>query len=1023
MTKFYLYVSRYLTVLFILVASLAMAQNRTVTGKVTSADDGSAIPGVNVLEKGTSNGAVTDSNGAFTISVAPNAVLVFSFVGLASQEVNVGNQSVIDVIMASDVTSLSEIVVIGYGTVEKKDLTGSVVAITDKSFNRGVMSSPQDLIVGKVAGVQVVQGSGAPGSAAQIRIRGGSSVNASNDPLIVIDGFPVDNGTNADGTPRIAGQANALSTINPNDIESFTVLKDASATAIYGSRASNGVILITTKKGASGKPQLSYNLQVSNSRPIEYIDVLEADEYRDLVRGFQGTMGIDLTAVDRLGAGSTNWQNEIYRNAWSQDHNLSLSGTTKAVPYRISYGFTDQQGILKTTEMKRHSVNLNLSPSFLDDNLKVNASLKGSFQKNNFGDDGAVGSAVAFDPTQSIKNGNTRYGGYYAWTVTPNIPLPDGSSGMNINGNPNTLATSNPLALLQFTDNRSDVKRWIGNLQLDYRFSFLPELRANVNMGFDHSESEGFNNVTKEMSYTNNQGRLTDYTGENDSKLFDLYFNYVKEFGEHKIDATAGYSYQSFQRDGSNFVRNVDETVYTDYELDFSDDTDVDGDTVARQNIPNPNYLVSFFGRVNYSYNSKYLLTATLRYDGSSRFSEDNRWGMFPAVALAWRLKEESFLQDVNVLSDLKFRVGYGITGQQDIGQTYPYLAQYQESTPTAQYQFGGTFYNTLRPSAYDANIKWEETSTLNFGFDFGFFDNKLTGSIDYYSRETKDLINNIPIAAGTNFSNFLTTNVGNVENKGIELTLNYQPIKTSDLTWDIGFNVSHNENEITKLTATDDPNYPGVAVGGISGGVGNFIQINKVGSPANSFYVFQQVYDSNGDPIEGLYVDRSGEGGNVTGNNRNKYTYHSPAPRILMGLNTRLNYKAFDFSFSGRLSIDNYVYNNGASGSHYNGLYVASGFLNNLRESVKDNNFVNAQYFSDYFVENASFFKMDNISLGYNFDQLLDQKLKARISFTVQNAFTITDYTGLDPEVANGIDNNLYPRPRIFLVGLNLTY
>ncbi|MFZ2907443.1 MAG: TonB-dependent receptor [Cyclobacteriaceae bacterium] len=1015
MTKFYLYLRRYLTVLFLLGAFLAQAQNRTVNGKVTSADDGTALPGVNVVQKGTNNGTATDAEGRFTISVPENAVLVFSFVGLAGQEVNVGSQTTIDVSMTPDVTSLSEVVVIGYGSVEKKDLTGSIVTVNSGNFNKGVMSSPQDLILGKVAGVQVVQGSGAPGSGAQIRIRGGSSLNATNDPLIIVDGFPLDNN-------GPAGMANQLTTINPNDIETFTVLKDASATAIYGSRASNGVIIITTKKGQNGKPEIAYNLQTSLSKPVRFVDVLEGEEYRDIVAGFQGTMGINTDAMNRLGAADTDWQDEIFRSAWSQDHNLSVSGTTKNVPYRVSYGYTDQQGILKTTEMTRHSVNLNVSPTFLNENLKVNASLKGSFSKHNFGDEGAIGSAIGFDPTQSIRNGNTRYDGYYTWTQLPNIVLGDGSQGMNINGSPNTLATRNPVALLNQTNNQSDVKRFIGNIQFDYKFPFLPELRANLNMGFDKSTSDGYNNASKFLGYTNNEGRLTDYTGENLSKLFDLYLNYVKEFGSHKVDATAGYSYQSFERDGSNFSRNVDETVFSDYELDYSDEGDIDGDTVARQNIPNPNYLISFFGRANYTYNNKYLATVTLRADGSSRFAD--HWGMFPAVSLAWRLSQESFMSSVSAISDLKLRVGYGVTGQQDIGGTYPYLAQFTESTPTAQYQFGNTFYNTYRPGAYDANIKWEETTTFNVGVDFGLFDGKLSGSLEVYSRETKDLLGFIPIASGSNFSNYLTTNVGTLENRGVELTLNAQPIRSANVTWNIGFNLAHNKNEITKLTKVPDPdNTTIVNVGGISGGVGNTVQVHKVGSPANSFYVFQQVYDANGKPLEGLYVDRSGQGGSVSANNLNKYLYHSPAPDILFGINSSVRYKDFDFSFSGRLSVGNYVYNNGASNSTYNGLYVASGFFSNLRESVKDNDFVAPQYWSDYFVENASFFKMDNMSLGYNFNQLLDQKLKARVSFTVQNAFTVTDYSGIDPEVAGGIDNNIYPRPRVFLFGLNLTY
>jgi TonB-linked SusC/RagA family outer membrane protein len=1003
MTKFYL--RGYLVVLLLICSMAVWAQSRTVTGRVTSSDDGSGLPGVNILEKGTNNGAVTDASGSYTIQVSSsNAVLVFSFVGYATTEITVGSQTTIDVSLNADVTALSEIVVIGYGQVERKDLTGSVVSISDKSFNKGVMASPQDLLVGKIAGVQVTQGSGAPGSGAQIRIRGGSSINANNDPLVVVDGFPLDNN-------GPAGMSNSLATINPNDIESMTVLKDASATAIYGSRASNGVIIITTKKGALGKPKVSYNGQYSLSKNIGQVDVLSGDEFRELITGLEGSFGINAAAVAKLGTENTNWQDEIYRDAISHDHNISVNGTTKDVPYRVSYGYTDQQGVLKTTSMQRHSINLNVSPSFLDDNLKVNASVKAMHSKHNFGDQGAVGAAVSFDPTQPVRNGNTRYGGYFTWVADQSNP----------NSDPNAIAPRNPVAMLELTDNRSKVNRFIGNIELDYRFNFLPELRAHLNTGIDISKSTGFNNVSTLAPWTSELGSLTDYTGETQSRLFDLYFNYVKEVNNHKIDLTAGYSYQSFTRDGTNFSRAANGSIFYDYE------TDGDGNEVPRVFIPNPNYLISFFGRANYTLNSKYLVTATLRTDGSSRFSEENRWGLFPALALAWRINEEEFLSGVAFLSDLKLRAGYGVTGQQDVGGAYPYLPVYVSSTETAQYQLGDEFYTTFRPSAYDEFFKWEETVTYNIGLDFGLFNDRITGSLELYQRESKDLINTIPIPAGSNFNNFLTTNVGNLENKGVEVTLNGKAVKTDKLEWDLGFNLSHNVNKITKLTATDDPNYQGISVGGIAGGVGNTIQNNNIGFPVNSFFVFQQIYDVNGRPIEGLYVDRTGLGGSVASNQLNKYHYKNPAPRVLMGLTSTLTYGNFDFFFAGRLSVGNYVYNNGAANTYYAAAFnnnTAS--FNNLRKLINDTEFEGvsgAQYWSDFYVENASFFKMDNMSLGYTTNQLLNQKLRARFSFTVQNAFMITDYKGIDPEVAGGIDNNLYPRPRTFLLGINLTY
>ena len=1005
MIKFYLVKRSFLVVL--LLCSLQTWAQTKVAGRVTSGDDGTALPGVSILERGTSNGTVTDADGNFSISVNDNAVLVFSFVGFASQEVPVVGQAQLNITLEADVTLLNEIVVIGYGEQERKDVTGSVTAITSKDFNKGVMSSPQDLLVGKLAGVQVTSNSGAPGSSSTIRIRGGSSLSASNDPLIVIDNFPVDN-------TGISGMSNPLASINPNDIESVTVLKDASATAIYGSRASNGVIIITTKKGKAGKPQLSYNGQVSVSTPADYIDVLNGDEFRALASDLneQGAIGLSPAALTRLGSENTDWQKEIYRNALSHDHNVSLAGSAANIPYRASYGYTDQQGILKTTSMQRHTLNLNVNPSFFDDHLKVNANLKTMFSKNNFGNTGAVGSALAFDPTQPVMNGNTRFGGYFTWVNLSDV-LPDGS--MDPNGSPNTVGIYNPVALLNLTDNQSDVTRAIGNLQFDYRFPFLEDLRVNVNGGLDLSNGEGHNNAAPQApwtyrNYSTGNGELLDYSGENKSELLDVYFNYVKDIGQSKVDFTAGYSWQHFRREGWTFQRNGDASVVR----------------LSREESQyiNENFLVSFFGRLHYAFKEKYLLTATLRNDGSSRFAEENRWGLFPAVALAWNVMDEPFLEGVEGLSNFKLRLGYGVTGQQDISSNqYPALAIYRQSIGGASYQFGNQFVPTLRPDPYDANIKWEETTTYNVGFDLGLFGDKLSATVDLYQRETKDLINFIPIAAGSNFSNFLLTNVGNLENKGIEITLRASPIVTANTTWNVGFNFTRNINEITKLTKTDDPTYPGVDVGGISGGVGNFIQNHRVGFPANSFYVFEQVYNTQGMPIEGLYVDRTGNGGAVTSSNLNKYHYNNPAPKVLMGLNSSLSYKKFDFSFSGRFSLGNHVYNNGASGTTYSSVYIQSGFFNNVRSSINDTKFYNPQYWSDHYVEDASFFKMDNMSAGYNFDQLFAEKLKARLSFTVQNAFMVTNYSGIDPEVSGGIDNNIYPRPRTFLLGVNLTF
>lgn len=971
---------------FALAAMLSVAQERIVTGKVTGADDGQPVPGANILVKGTSQGTTTNSEGGFSISVGNNSVLVVSYIGFATQEIAVGDQTTISIVLQTDVTSLADIVVVGYGEVEKKDVTGAVVAISSKDFNRGVITSPQDLLVGRVAGVSISSNSGAPGANSTIRIRGGASLNANNDPLIVIDGFPVDNNSPA-------GVANPLASLNPNDIESYTVLKDASATAIYGSRASNGVIIITTKKGSKNKNELTYNGTVAISTPVKYLDVMTGDEYRDLVAELvaDGGYGITATAESQLGTANTDWQKEIFQTSVSHDHNISAAGAVKNLPYRISYGYTDQQGILKTTNTKRHSVNVNVSPTLLDGNLKLNLSVKGSYTKNNFGDAGAVGNAVSYDPTQEVYDETTpQYGGYFSW-------LKYGIGAAN----------NNPVAMLEQTDNQSEANRIIGNMLAEYKLPFFPDVKVNLNLGFDRTGTDGANKAPITAEFVRSGltttliGRNNSYSARNQSELLDLYFTYAKEMGSHKVDVTLGYGWQHFYRGSKS--------------------TNVSTLNTAKFVDKGENYLVSFFGRANYSFQGKYLLTGTVRYDGSSRFSEDTRWGLFPSAAIAWRIKDEGFLSGVSFISDLKLRAGYGVTGQQDVGNYYPYLSIYRESDPRSQYQLGNTFYTTLRPNAYDANIKWEETTTYNVGLDFGLMGDKISGSVEYFQKDTKDLLNFIPIPNGVNFSNFLLTNVGSLTNNGYEVTLNYRPVTRQDFTWNIGANFTRITSEITKLNLRDDPEYLGVPVGGI--GVDANIQIHSIGEAASTFFPYQQVYDEAGKPVEGLYVDRSGDGGSVVGNSRNKYHFNNPVPDFLIGLNSRLNYKAFDFSFSSRLSIGNYVYNNVESGrAFYNGVFSQNHFRN-VPNSIRETNFVSQQIYSDYYVEDASFFKMDNIGLGYSLDKLPVDKLKARISFTVQNAFIITKYSGIDPEVVGGIDNNIYPRPRTYLVGLNLTF
>ncbi len=979
-------ISKAILMLLLFLPGILDAQEYNITGKVTDKSTGESLPGVYVLIKGTTSGTATGADGSYSVSVPnANAVLVFSYVGYISQEIPVGSNTVMNVSLELSTKELEEVVVIGYGTVRKTDATGSVAVVGSEDFNKGAITSPQQLLVGKTAGVVITTGGGAPGSGSTIRIRGGSSMSASNDPLIVIDGVPLENS-------GPSGMDNSLSVINPNDIESMTVLKDASATAIYGSRASNGVIIITTKKGTS-KFRVSYNGTASINTVTKTIDVLSGAEFRSLVEDLYGTGSI---AYGRLGDANTDWQKEVYRTSLSTDHNLSVAGTYKKLPYRASVGYTNDNGILKTSNFNRTTLAIGLNPSFLDNHLKVTLNAKGMYTDTQFANEGAIGTALSFDPTQPIHDASN-YSGYFHWKDN--------------DGKPIKIATSNPVALLNMTRDLSSVWRSIGNIQLDYKFHFLPDLHANVNAGYDYSSSNGKVVVDPHASWTydptHGSGLLTHYDQTRKTELLDLYLNYVKDLSSisSRIDLTAGYSWQHFWREGSSFQTNY-------YENNVLSDLP----------YKTENYLVSFFGRMNYTLKERYLLTFTLRDDGSSRFAEENRWGLFPSVALAWKISSEPFLSGNNVLTDLKLRLGYGITGQQDIGNDFPYLPRYTYSDNYARYQFGPSFYTTLRPEGYDYNIKWEETTTYNAGLDFGFLQNRITGTFDIYSRETKDLLNTIPVPAGSNLTNKILTNVGDLTNKGFEFTMNAKILSSQNLTWEVGYNLGYNKNEITKLTQTDDPSYQGVEVGNISGGVGSTIQIHSVGYPNNSFLVYQQVYDNNDKPVEGLYVDRNTDG---VINDDDFYRYKKPAPDYQMGISSAVNYKNWDFSFAGRVSIGNYLYNNikSTNGTYLDVYNPGLNYLSNAMSSAKETEFSSAQYFSDYYVENASFFRMDNISLGYRFTNLMDNKLNVHIGAVVQNAFVITKYTGLDPEIFGGIDNNMYPRPRVFMLGVSVEF
>ncbi|MEO1263659.1 MAG: SusC/RagA family TonB-linked outer membrane protein [Bacteroidota bacterium] len=969
-----------LTVWAILLLPLAVFSQRTISGVVSDAESGETLIGANILVEGTEVGTITDIDGSYTIELPAGATkLQISYTGYAMQVLEVGASNTLDVQMSSG-EILNEVVVIGYGTVKREDATGAVQAVSTKDFNRGMITGPQELLAGKVAGV-VITPSADPGGGAAIRIRGGSSLSASNDPLIVVDGIPLDNG-------GVSGSRNPLNIINPNDIETFTVLKDASATAIYGSRASNGVILITTKKGKVTDPfRVDYAGNISFSNIINQVDVLGADEFRSLVAT---QFGAESQAASLLGDANTDWQDEIYETAVGTDHNISFSGTQgEFLPYRISFGLTNKNGVLLDDRFRRMTGSLNLSPQLLDNRLQINVNIKGSTSTNNFANRAAIGSAVVFDPTQPVRSGNEAYGGYYTWVQN--------------NGDPNVLAPANPLALLDFRNDRSNVDRFIANGSIDYRFAFLPELRANLNLGFDLSNGEGRIDVpgfaSFEFDRANGGGVDNQYQQKKENSLLEFYLNYVKEIGASKLDVMGGYSWQRFFFEDNFFNSNIAQTEITE------------GENTGEL------YLLSLFGRVNYSAFDRLLLTFTLRGDATSRFSPDSRWGLFPAAAAAYKVVTNS----TGLLSNLKLRVGYGVTGQQEVGSYYTYLPRYLTSFDNARYQFGNEYIFTLRPEGYDEEIKWEETTTYNFGVDYGFLNDRINGSIELYQRETKDLLNFIPVPAGTNLTNFINTNVGNLENRGVEFSINLSPIRTATTTWDFGFNVAYNENEITRLTATDDPDYDGVLTGGISGGVGSTVQIHSVGFPASSYYLYEQVYDDEGVPVEGLYVDRDGNG---VINPDDLYRPENPAPDYAFGFTSNFTHKNWDFSFAGRANLGNYNYNNVLSNTTaLTSLYHPTNYLLNQHAQITAIDFQNPQYLSDHFLQNASFLRIDHITLGYNFNAEGKGYNSLRAFATVQNPILITEYDGIDPEIFGGIDNNIYPRSRTFVFGLNASF
>jgi TonB-dependent starch-binding outer membrane protein SusC len=965
-----------------LFAATAYAQTKTITGKVTDVN-GAALPGATVSAKGQNVSTATGENGEFTL-VVPSATttLIISSVGFGTQEVAISGNTV-NATLKVDAANLSEVVVVGYGTQRRKDLTASIVTVTAEDFNKGPIVSPEQLIAGKVAGVQIMPGSGIPGGGSRIRIRGSASLDASNNPLIVVDGIPLEDA-------GVSGSPNPLALINPNDIESFNILKDASATAIYGSRGTNGVIIITTKRGRSNKLRVDYSTVVSRSKKIATIDVLSADEFRAFVKS-KG----NATQQSYLSNGNTNWQELIYRTSWSQDHNISLSGGIPSVPYRFSIGYVDQQGILRTSEMDRKSASLNVSPSFFNNTLRIDLSLRASETENNFANEGAISAAVGFDPTQHVRATNN-YGGYFEWL--------EGSTGL-----PNQNSYKNPLGLLYQRTDESKVQRAIGNIKFDYQLPYVSGLRAILNLGSDRTDGRGLVEVPREAaSEFRNGGSFNRYYQKRKNDLLDFYLNYNKDVTSIKtrMDVTAGYGYQDWEELNPRVPRLNSAGVLIDTSFLYQ----------AQHT------LISFYGRTNFTVMDKYIISASLRRDGSSRFHEDNRWGLFPSVAVAWRVKEESFLKNSGLFSDLKLRFSYGVTGQQEGIGNYDFFPRYTFSASTAQYQFGNTFYTTIRPEEYDRDYKWESTAAYNAGLDLGFLNGKLGFTVDVFKRETRDLLGFVAVPAGSNLSNFVTTNVAGLDSKGIELTLNATPVRTKNFSWESNFNITFLESKVQKLTLIPDTTgkYT-ITRGSIGGGVGNTIQALRVGYAPYAFHVYKQVYDETGNPIQGLYADTNGDG---IVNTDDRYLYKSPEARSYLGFSTQLNYMGFNLAFTLRGAFGNYLYNNISSNNVQSNITSTTGFLNNVHRSALTANFTNNQYFSDYYIENASFLKMDNISLGYDLGRLMrNDKMSARLSATVYNAFLITDYSGLDPEISGGIDNNLYPRPRTVSLALNLGF
>ena len=962
------------------------AQTRTIKGEVTDAQNGDPLIGATIMVEGEKGGTVTDFDGNFVLQVSSSAKKIkVSYIGYIDKILAISENMKVN--LDSDSKALADVVVIGYGTARKSDLTGSVATVKAKDFNKGLVSSPEQLINGKVSGVQIMSNSGSASAGSTIRVRGGASLNASNDPLIVLDGVPLEQG-------GISGNSsNFLSMINPSDIESMTVLKDASSTAIYGSRASNGVIIITTKKGQQGSLKVNFNTTNSMQTRAQMVDMLSHDDFVNVINQF----GTD-NQKSLLGNANTDWNDEVYRTAFGTDNNLSVSGSIcKYLPFRVSAGYYNQSGLVRKDNVERWTGNVVLTPSFFQDHLKLTINAKGTLNNNSFNNGGAVWAAATFNPTIPVYSGNNSYGGY--------------NEALDADGYPVNAGVRNPRGLVDLYDSKSKVSRFIGSMDVDYKVHFLPDLKLHATIGADYAKGDGTIYVPGYAAQSFNKDESlsgSDYKygpQKNENRLLTLYANYAKYFENIKsnVDLTAGYDYQ--------FWKSTTPLYYT---------KSAAGTTLSTVKASDYRHvMLSYYGRVNYSFDGKYLLTATVRRDASSRFSKDTRWGTFPSVALGWTLTEEPWLKDNKVVSNLKLRASYGVTGQQEGIGNYNYLPVYTSSVTGAEALINGQYITTYRPEAYVSDLKWETTTSWNFGLDFGFLNGRIGGAIDFYTRKTKDLLASVPTAAGTNFSKTILTNVGNVDSKGIEVSLNATPIQTKDWEWNLSYNFTWQNMKVKNLSLTQGGSQTNVKVGPSIDAYQ--FQVLSEGYEPYMFYVYHQLYDpETGKPIEGAYADLNGDG---EINDADLYRYHSPAPKYIMGLSTSLRYKQLTLGMSFRANIDNYVYNGmGMSTGAWETVSYNNSQLNNLNTSFLKTGFKTRQYLSDYYVENASFLKLDNLSLSYNVGKI-NKWASLTVSAMVQNVFTITGYSGTDPEVPNGMDNSFYPRPRTYSVSLGLQF